>query len=525
MVSAVKVGGRRLHELARPGMEVERAPRPVTVDRFEVWPGDRARGRTGSRWSAPRAPTCGCWPPTWGRRWAAGPTCGTCAAPGSGRSPSPRPAGWTSSTPAHLLTPAAGPARPRRRSTVDAEVADLGRPRPARSTGCRWAPRATARGPWSTTTGRLLAVYEGTETDRIRPAWCWPAEPVTRPRCSTGRGEPRRVPPGANLRSDGVLRPDQCETPDGGTAVTIGAYDGVHLGHRHLLSAAADAWPPSGACERGGRHLRPPPGDRGAARVGAPAPHRPRPEARAAGRLRASTSPWWCPSTRPGPTRRPRTSCPRSWSAPSGPRLVVVGEDFHFGHGRKGNVALLPSWGPSTGFDVEGVGLAGDRRARPSPPPASAGCWPRATSPARRALLGRPTRCGAWWSTATAGAGRARLPDGQRGRAGRDRPARATASTPAGTPGPTARTTRRPSRSGAGPPSTTPDGAPPLLEAYLLDFDGDLYGEAARVSFVERLRDEERFDAVEDLVAQMDRDVDAARARLDRPDAPSEASA
>jgi tRNA pseudouridine55 synthase len=36
MVSALRVGGRRLHELARWGVEVERAPRPVHVDRFEV---------------------------------------------------------------------------------------------------------------------------------------------------------------------------------------------------------------------------------------------------------------------------------------------------------------------------------------------------------------------------------------------------------------------------------------------------------------------------------------------------------
>ncbi len=36
MVSAVKVGGRRLHELAREGIEVEREPRPVTVHRFAV---------------------------------------------------------------------------------------------------------------------------------------------------------------------------------------------------------------------------------------------------------------------------------------------------------------------------------------------------------------------------------------------------------------------------------------------------------------------------------------------------------
>jgi tRNA pseudouridine55 synthase len=38
MVSALKVGGRRLHELAREGIEVERAPRPVTVRRFDVLP-------------------------------------------------------------------------------------------------------------------------------------------------------------------------------------------------------------------------------------------------------------------------------------------------------------------------------------------------------------------------------------------------------------------------------------------------------------------------------------------------------
>jgi tRNA pseudouridine55 synthase len=39
MVSAVKVGGRRLHDLARAGVEVERAPRRVTVRRFDVEPG------------------------------------------------------------------------------------------------------------------------------------------------------------------------------------------------------------------------------------------------------------------------------------------------------------------------------------------------------------------------------------------------------------------------------------------------------------------------------------------------------
>ena len=50
-----------------------------------------------------------------------------------------------------------------------------------------------------------------------------------------------------------------------------------------------------------------------------------------------------------------------------------------------------------------------------------------------------------------------------------------------------------------------------LIEVYLIDFEGDLYGETLRVAFVERLRGERRFPSVEDLIAQMHRDVAEAR--------------
>ena len=53
-----------------------------------------------------------------------------------------------------------------------------------------------------------------------------------------------------------------------------------------------------------------------------------------------------------------------------------------------------------------------------------------------------------------------------------------------------------------------------LLEAHLLDFDGDLYGEHAKVRFVDRLRGEARFDAVDALIEQIHRDCDEARAIL-----------
>lgn len=49
------------------------------------------------------------------------------------------------------------------------------------------------------------------------------------------------------------------------------------------------------------------------------------------------------------------------------------------------------------------------------------------------------------------------------------------------------------------------------VEAYLLDFDGDLYGEVVDVGFVERIRDEQRFSGVEELKARIVRDVEEAR--------------
>jgi riboflavin kinase / FMN adenylyltransferase len=54
------------------------------------------------------------------------------------------------------------------------------------------------------------------------------------------------------------------------------------------------------------------------------------------------------------------------------------------------------------------------------------------------------------------------------------------------------------------------------LEAYLLDFEGDLYGERAKVRFAERLRDEVRFGSVDDLIAQMERDVEETRVVLEQ---------
>ena len=78
------------------------------------------------------------------------------------------------------------------------------------------------------------------------------------------------------------------------------------------------------------------------------------------------------------------------------------------------------------------------------------------------------------------------------------------------------------SHSGAAYLGTRPtfdDGAP-LLEVFLFDFHGDLYGREIAVDFIDHIRADRRFDGVEALTAQMQRDCDRARAILER--APSQ---
>ena len=50
-----------------------------------------------------------------------------------------------------------------------------------------------------------------------------------------------------------------------------------------------------------------------------------------------------------------------------------------------------------------------------------------------------------------------------------------------------------------------------LVEAHLIGFDEDIYGETLRIAFLDRLRGEKRFDSVDELVMQMNRDVEEAK--------------
>ncbi len=300
---------------------------------------------------------------------------------------------------------------------------------------------------------------------------------------------------------DVVTDPAAFVAPAAGTAVTIGAYDGVHRGHQFVIA-----------------QLRRLAADGGLATVVLTFDRHPasivRPES--APRLLTDLDQKLeiLASTGVDSTVVLRFDHARSQEEPEDfvrsvlvdalrARVVVVGEDFHFGRRRRGNVELLREMGAALGFEVahvplvEGISSTAVRRLL------EAGDVVAAAE-----LLGRPHEVR---GVVERGDQRGRdlgyptanvaVPDDillpapgiYAGWYGGDRGAAISVG-------------RRP---------TFHDGeCPVVLEAYLLDFDGDLYGQQARVSFVRRLRDEERYDSTDALVAQMALDVEATRAAL-----------
>jgi riboflavin kinase/FMN adenylyltransferase len=195
-------------------------------------------------------------------------------------------------------------------------------------------------------------------------------------------------------------------------------------------------------------------------------------------------------------------------------RCVVVGRDFHFGNGRRGNVAMLTELGAQLGFETIGLELVAAevdvahvvsstaiRKA------VSAGDVDTAA-----AMLGRPHEL---WGTVVTG--------DRRGRTLGFPTANVAVTTDLILPGDGIYAgwylrpdgARHATAINVGRRPTFYDDAPAsLVEAFLLDFVGDLYGEAARVQFIRRLRPELKFDSVDALVAQMQADVAEARTVL-----------
>jgi len=309
---------------------------------------------------------------------------------------------------------------------------------------------------------------------------------------------------------------DACPDPPDGTVVTIGAFDGVHLGHQALLRLVRER-----AAERG-LPTALVTFDRHPAQVVRPesAPKLLTGLAQKLELLEATGLVDHAVVLTFDETRRRESAedfvsevlegCLRA-------RLVVVGADFHFGKNRRGNVALLERMGAELGFDVVGLELvrAGDDVL---------GAITYSSTLVRQRLAAGDVR-GAAEILGRVHEVRGTVVEGDR--RGRELgfptanvavpeeiclPAAGIyAGTFRGTDG-----VERPAAISLGHrPTFYTDQAYLLLEAYLLDFSGDLYGQAASVGFVDRIRSEERFDSAEALVAAMHRDVEAARRLLE----------
>ena len=196
-----------------------------------------------------------------------------------------------------------------------------------------------------------------------------------------------------------------------------------------------------------------------------------------------------------------------------GVRAVFVGENWRFGKGASGNAELLVALGRELGFDAEPVTLEEVQGERVSSSRIRKAVEAGDMSLAA-AMLGRPFDMdgvvvhgdarGQSLGFPTANVALdPKLVHPQRGvYAGRARVGESwfTAATNVGV-NPTF----------GGDPASTPL----RVESFLLDFSGDLYDQPIRIEFHERLRDEQRFDTPEALIAQMHSDVARTRALLE----------
>ena len=198
-------------------------------------------------------------------------------------------------------------------------------------------------------------------------------------------------------------------------------------------------------------------------------------------------------------------------------RTIVVGEDFHFGRQRSGNVALLRELGLVHDFDVAPRNLI--QRTDGVHEPISSTAIRRALAGGQVELagemLGRPFEA------------RGRVVQGdQRGRmlgfptANVEVPNKICIPADGVYAGAYVRPNGDRHRCAINlgrRPTFYEHADHSLLEAHLLDFDGELYGETAHVRFTNFLRSERKFDGIDALVDQLKHDVEDARTVTSRP--------
>ena len=303
-----------------------------------------------------------------------------------------------------------------------------------------------------------------------------------------------------------------CDRPPEGSVVTIGAYDGVHLGHQAIIADVQRLAADMGALSAVVTF------DRHPAMVV-------RPESAPLLLTDLDQKLELLAATGVDITAVVHFDEERAHESPEqfvrevlveclGARAVVVGEDFHFGYQRRGNVPLLRRLGSEAGFEVVPLPLVG--RADGIDEPVSSTAIRRALAGGEvdvaARLLGRPFEAR---GIVVNGDHRGRLLGFPTANVEVPnqlcRPAdgvyagwyeRADGSIHACA----INLGRRPTFYEHADHS--------LLEAHLLDFQGDLYGERAKVRFETFLRSERKFDGIDALVAQLKHDVEATRHAL-----------
>ena len=196
-----------------------------------------------------------------------------------------------------------------------------------------------------------------------------------------------------------------------------------------------------------------------------------------------------------------------------GARLVVVGENFRFGAQRAGDFALLRALGAELGFDAEPAPLAGDDKGPFSSSRARDAIGAGDVEEATR-VLGRPH---AFTGTVVRGAQRGRtigFPTANLAEIVEMVPARGVYAVEVdGITRAPASVSRSSSRGvmniGIRP---TVAGELETCEVFVLDWSGDLYGRRIRVDVLARIRAERKFASLDELKAQIAKDVEAARA-------------
>jgi len=287
------------------------------------------------------------------------------------------------------------------------------------------------------------------------------------------------------------------------TAIAIGSFDGVHVGHRAMLAAVCDA-----ARARG---LAP------AALTFEPLPREFFSPASAPARLSSLAEKAAAMASAGIETlfverfdARFAAITAEEFTARLreryGARWVLTGQDFRYGAKRMGDTASLAAAARALGFEAEvlpAVTIDGERASST----AVRGALAAGSLVHAERLLGRPYAiCGRVMHGAKRG--RAMGFPTANVRLARPRPA-LTGIFAVKCFGAATRGLEGVASLGMNP-AVRKDG-PATLEAFLFDFSGDLYGRRLTIEFVKKLRDEADFASVDELAAQIRRDCDAAR--------------